>query len=387
LGRWIDPQVDLAPDERARLARLEHEAAERRYRIRSDVYDHDLAKLFDGPGWWGPLRYHVVTNSLGFKDASRRVVPLHTERRRVLLLGDSFTEGIGLDFGDSYAGLIAKELATRGVEVLNTAVTSYSPAIYYAKTRFLLEDVGLHCTEVVVFIDISDAEDEARYYDLHTDGRVTRMVDQQPGRGPDIDDGVGADDETALDTLSAIGITSQNIETKAPPRINDTQERVPSRLSLTVAHYSLFARAWQILMRPSSPVAYPQANPRRGLWTVDERDYEAYGRMGLERGARHMDRLFKLLQHHRIGLTLAVYPWPDQLRYDRPDSIQVRFWRDWAQHRRVPFIDLFAPFFGERDRNATIRQNYVAGDIHFNKSGSKWMASSFLTQFILNGSS
>jgi lysophospholipase L1-like esterase len=390
------PQVDLTRDERNRLARLEHEAVERQYRVRSAVYDHDLVKQFDGVAWWGPLRYHVTTNSLGFRDATTRTVPLETHKRRLLLFGDSFTEGLGLDYAETYAGLIAARLAAATVDVLNAAVTSYSPAIYYAKARYLLEDVGLQCTEVVVFIDISDAEDEARHYDLHVDGHVSRMIAGQPGHGPEY----AADEqspEPVPPTLAAAGLVSRTIETALqakhgghPPTV-PRAERTPGRFALAARRRSVIIRAWEAFATQWQPQAadelslYPQTNPRRGLWTVDERDYAAFGRIGLERAARHMDRLAALLRKHRITLIVAVYPWPDQLRYDRADSIHVRYWRRWAERRGARFVDLFEPLFRDPDRNATIRRYYIAGDIHFNKEGSRLIATTILEKLATAG--
>jgi virulence-associated protein VapD len=48
-------------------------------------------------------------------------------------------------------------------EVLNAAVSSYAPSVYYAKTKYLL-DSGFHLDEVTVYIDISDVQDEATTY-------------------------------------------------------------------------------------------------------------------------------------------------------------------------------------------------------------------------------
>jgi len=382
------PDIDLPLAERQRLARLQQESVERQYRIESAVFDHDLAKQYDGFAWWGPLRYRITTNSLGFKDASRRVVAPRAPGRRVLLLGDSFTEGIGLNYADSYAGRIASHLGREGAEVLNGAVTSYSPAIYYAKTRYLLDTIGLRLTDVVVFIDISDAEDEARFYDLHADGHVTRMPDQQPGRGPEFEvaDLAGAP-VPPPPTLTAGGYSAQTVETRPTP----TPRELPASDSDTnvvpafLKRHSVIVRAFERLReweRSANDVTeYPQANPRRGLWTIDERDYDAFGRDGLRLGSRHMDALAALLRRHGIALTIAVYPWPEQLRYDSAESIQVRYWREWAGRRGVRFVDLFGPFFRNPDRASTIRRLYIAGDVHFNSEGADFVATEFLAQW------
>jgi len=101
-------------------------------RIYNPVYDHGLAAGFDGFDVWGEARYRLITDSLGFKDTSTREVPLKSASRRILLIGDSFTEGIGQPFENTFAGLLAQEGAKRSgrVEFLNAGVASYSPTIY-----------------------------------------------------------------------------------------------------------------------------------------------------------------------------------------------------------------------------------------------------------------
>jgi hypothetical protein len=87
--------------------------------------------------------------------------PLH----RVLLMGDSFAEGLGVDFEDSFAGMLYSAGMSRPdkIEFLDAGVISYSPVLYYRKTKSLLER-GFHFDEVVVFSDISDVRDEATGY-------------------------------------------------------------------------------------------------------------------------------------------------------------------------------------------------------------------------------
>ena len=92
------------------------EEKERSARVANPAYDHGFAPNFDGYDVWGEVRYRLVTNSLGFKDASTRNVPMKTSARRILLIGDSFAEGIGMAYEDSFAGLLdqaGQQRATR----------------------------------------------------------------------------------------------------------------------------------------------------------------------------------------------------------------------------------------------------------------------------------
>jgi hypothetical protein len=106
-------------------------------RVVEPHYSHTLAANFDGEDWWGGKRYRVRTNSLGFKDSKIRDVPLRVDRKRVLFIGDSFTEGIGLPYEETFVGRFAA--AFPQIDVLNAAVSSYAPSVYYTKIKHRLD--------------------------------------------------------------------------------------------------------------------------------------------------------------------------------------------------------------------------------------------------------
>lgn len=330
----------------------------RRVRVRIDPYHHGLAPGVDESILWGAHRYRVCTNSLGFRDSSVREVPLKSEHYRVLLIGDSFTEGVGAKYEDSYAGIITAELAGRGIEVLNAGVVSYSPAIYFRKIAHLIDYVGLEFDEVVVFLDISDIQDEALIYRFDTEGNV----------------------ELDLDT--------------SPPWIRAMFRTTPQRL--TRGHRMVrFGRNNSIFLhlvgvvgdrmvagRPPSGEgpSGPDIETPRSLWTVDESVFDEYGRDGLAEARRNMSRLAALLAGRRIPLTVAVYPWPAQVAYGDLDSLQVSYWKSWAAENGAGFIDLFPPFFS-LDRDRALETLFFPGDLHYTDAGHRLAADEFLSAF------
>jgi len=107
-------------------------------------------------------RVKIYTNSLGFKDFANREIDLKN-KNRIVFIGDSFTEGVLLEFKFTVPGLAYDYFANKGIEVLNAGVSSYSPSIYYNKIKFFIEQ-GLEFSHLVVFIDISDIENEVINY-------------------------------------------------------------------------------------------------------------------------------------------------------------------------------------------------------------------------------
>src|SRR6185436_228588 len=82
-----------------------------RIRITSPVYHHDLAAFVENaPEVWGPRRLLYTTNSLGFRDESPRQISPAPKGNRLVFMGDSFVEGMGIAWEDSFVGLVAAGL-------------------------------------------------------------------------------------------------------------------------------------------------------------------------------------------------------------------------------------------------------------------------------------
>ena len=137
------------------------------HRMSSATTHHALRPLAVGKDRWGDVEIEFAVNSLGCRDVSARTVRA-TADKRIVFIGDSFTEGVGVDWASSWVGRVAKALPA---EVLNAAVSSYCPNIYARRIRELLEQ-GTQFHEVVVAIDISDPIDEAGRYMRDAAGNV-----------------------------------------------------------------------------------------------------------------------------------------------------------------------------------------------------------------------
>lgn len=327
---------------------------ERQYRIPNELYHHDLVPMSDTTGIWGETLYQVRTNSLGFKDASQRTVELHTDKHRILMIGDSFTEGVGLEYDKTFVGLTAKQLSNQNIEILNAGVIGYSPAIYYRKLKYLLETVHLQLDDVVVFLDISDIPDEAYLYKLDANDRV---VERQgfPTWGQGWAGGKEVTETSRFDELK--NVLKHNSITI---RFIDTVKDI------------LLPSAW--LQEP------PIMGGTRGEWTQDKY-FEVFGRQGLELAQQNMDMLLALLREHNIPLTVVVYPWPAQIFYGDLNSVQVSYWSNWAVSNQVVLLNLFPPFFQNEDHEVVLRKYYLPRDVHFNEAGNQLISENFLKLF------
>lgn len=132
----------------------------RAHRIKSFYYHHDFRPNASFVDQWGFNKVIINTNNLGFKDSKIRDVIF--KKKNILFIGDSFTEGVGLKFEDSYVGIISKKLKknNQDIEVLNAAVQSYSPAIYLSKIYNILERKKMPITDIVLMVSGGDFHDD-----------------------------------------------------------------------------------------------------------------------------------------------------------------------------------------------------------------------------------
>ena len=350
-------------------------ANERSYRRADSVYHHDLVPLMRvDSALWGGAFYRVRTNSLGFKDADPRIVTPASVSPRVVIIGDSFTEGIGVVFDSTTVGRFATRGRGVGVDVLNAGVASYSPVIYYRKMRDLLERRRLRVDEVVVFIDISDIQDEA-YLDLDANGRVKGYV---PGTRDNHLEMPGTEADSGslyFRVRRFLGANSFAVYRALSVVTHPMRHRNKVRSTVDGAAYP----------GPSCDPPPTGDNLRcRAGWTSSAIIMNKFGRTGLARGAAHMSQLAALLRQRGIPMTVVVYPWIYQLQWNDRHSIQSSTWRAWAEGQQVGFVDLFPAFFSQVDStsvDAVTTRLFLNGDVHWNVRGHDFVAQQFAASY------
>jgi hypothetical protein len=303
---------------------------------------------------WGGQRYPLMTNSLGFRDKEIREIPLSDSKPRVLMLGDSFTEGM-VAWDDTFVGRIAANFPQ--YDFLNGGVGGYSPSNYLNTARIALNE-GVDVDEVIVFIDISDAQDEAAFY-------------------------------RDVDASGAVAIPEQHFFYRT----------WYSKLRMAISEHFLLInylveRVERILVRFGFYHLDRGNNGNefdyeKSAWTYrpisNSEPFETgYAPLGLEGGiAREkakMTLLWQELAKRNIPISVVVYPYPAQLVFDTVDSRQVRIWREWCEGKCKRFISLFPAFFAAKERCSRLQPGcwyldyFIFGDIHYNSAGNAMVA-------------
>jgi len=322
-------------------------------RVRDPVFHHGLRKDFAWNDSFGPVRFQEISNSLGLRDGERRAISPVGDRPRILLIGDSFTEGVGVPWEETFAGRLQAALKPKGVEVLNAGVASYAPILERIKVHHLVEQEGLRFDRLVLFLDLSDLKDEL-FYEEDEIGRA-RPIPYGPfasraGWGLWVERFSDFSETRIEPNFILLGALARNL--KIPLRQMTRKELGAQGLFTGLPD---FVRDYELGNSP--------------LQGITER--------GMDQCGESLTRLENYLRTRNIPMTLVIYRWP---QYRMPATGESRYeehWRKWAAEHGVDFIDLFHLFDGREP----IAQWHLAGDDHWNGRGHEEVAKALLARW------
>jgi hypothetical protein len=330
-------------------------------REKHPFYHHGLKPNASGFDTYGSLQTPYFSNSLGMRDVSKREIPPNGSDPRILLIGDSFTEGIGIPWAETFAGILAETMQSQSAEVLNSGVASYCPAIELARLRWLMERQGLQVQRVVLFLDIADLRDELSY-ETAPDGSIHDK---------------GGTPLSLAHPTSDAGLEKMKKWNQIILWLHDHVEENFVLLGAVVRNLRL---TWE----KHGSQGGVRASDLKGDWGGEWPDYRGPMEPAVEAGLRgakqSMDQLKEFLDARKVPLTLIIYPWPQQIRAGTRPSRMESEWQTWAAQRAVPVINLFPLFLDtENSREEIIRKYYIPGDFHWNAQGHAHVA-----QFLLS---
>lgn len=332
-------------------------ATDHDFRVYHPYFHHGLLPNQAQTTHWGPIDYPIYTNDMGFRDSIVREIPLQSGKHRILFMGDSHAEGVGVSFAESFTGQLLSRIDTTQIEILNGAAVSYSPKLYYYKTRYLIEEVGLDFDELYVFIDISDIQNEYAYEQFHPSTAVAREV------LPYLD--------KKLKNLSFLyyAVTSIYLERqreKFYKQVSKEQIAHNNTVDLYRTFFSHFDN--DVLLHN------PQFHTTISEWYSDENLYRRWGSKGAELMTLYMKKLVNLCRQHGISMTVTVHPWRTHVMKGEIEDRHTLHWRNFAKENSIGFISFYPLFIDEKPPEEVIQTCYIPYDNHWTAAGHQLVA-------------
>ena len=313
---------------------------------KNEIYDHGFLESYKtNNAGWGNKRYTFCTDKNSFRSNCKNLLD-NSKNFDIAFIGDSFTEGVGLNYEKSFVGIISNKL--NEFKIANLSASSYSPAIYFSKINYFLEK-GYYFDEVIVFIDLSDIQDDAVCYKIE-DKIVKRRSNEK-------------------DCFQQ----NQSYFNKLKKRFKLTKE----------FFYLIKNKLIEIKIINYNPPGEILNNPRSN-WTFNYNKIE-FNNLPLDKALgisiKNMQMLSNLLKSKKIDLSVAVYPWPSTLKYDTENNKQLQTWKNFCISNCKNFFNLMKPFFNLKDKNSfswIYNHAYIKNDIHLNEVGNEIIADNFL---------
>jgi hypothetical protein len=264
------------------------------------------------------------------------------------LIGDSFTEGIGLPFENTFAGMLfaAGQRRSPQIEFLNAGVASYSPSIHYKKVTHYF-DQGLRFDELVVLPDMSDVHDEAsKYFCIDADPKYRAHCRPNDGYYENYSVRIA-------DWLQKRFVVTDAFRMQIKSMLHDWRKRGENR---------------HLYHSPFDLWATPE-------WEPDESKFAPLGvEGGVTRSLANMQRLVDWTKARGIKLTIAIYPWGVQIASGRRSNRQTQMYQEFCERNSVRLINLFPDFFAASEIHSDWRSRYfLLGDFHYNAEGNRLM--------------
>lgn len=289
-----------------------------RVRCKDEYLHHSLKPNVSAPLRWGRAEPIYHTNSLGYRDVKQRIVPEESlASTRILALGDSFAECIGVEYEDGFVFNLERLLRNKGmdVEILDAGVGSYCPSLEYRKLKKFL-DKGYHTDKVILLVDPADIHDEAVEY---------------------------------------LGWEKTGPE---------------EHLSGSLDSYPMILKELRRRLATMGGGRKRRIGPGRKDWTEFSLESTSWIDRGIAICQDNILKIVELCRENSIDFIMVLYPYPIHITSKHKPSAYQKVFGDFARQHKIKLIDLAPLFYRLQDWESY----FIPGDIHWNEKGHTFVA-------------
>ena len=315
------------------------------HKIKSYYYHHDLRPNARWIENWGYQNAEIFTNNLGFKD--RKIQNIDFKKHNILFIGDSFTEGVGVEYQNTFVGKIEDKinLSSSDHEVLNAGVVSYSPIVILSKLNYLINIKNYPITKVFVVICNGDIHDDLYRYNEINEKYVVSHNDF-------LNIKILVDFNNFIKSNT---ITYQFIK-RITPISNFFEE-----LTTDMPDFNKYD------LNKILSILNNKADQKH---VHNKNEFEKWGKLGLENSRNYIIQIKKLLSEKNIDLTLIYLEEPIFMLNSIDSGIYKKFWSDVALENKFDFIFVEDFHKNENDKFKIYKELFFIGDNHFNDKGN-----------------
>ena len=311
--------------------------------------------------------YIVKTNNLGFRDYEVR--DLNKNSYYTIVIGDSFVEGVTLEYKDTLVAQLNKKIQNNNInnyEFLNAGVASYSPYIYQRKVISIIkENPWLKTDRVILLLDKSDVPDELNYFD------PIQRPEYFPVEKEDYNFKYNEDFFKDLKRGDLWRFLSKQTTSGSFLKIvGDILDLERRNLR---DRYKLSRKLGKSFFKISSKQvkAFRSINTRKHIANYFHGNlWEKKGKKSIDFSIENINKLKNYLNKKKIELLVVLFPWPFEIANEIPRENYTNYIIQELMKNEINYVSTYK-YFLKGDIYSNISENYIYNDMHFNRHGNK----------------
>ena len=337
-------------------------------RIFNKNYNYTFKKQAQFTSRYDDNIYQIFTNDLGFRDDSTQ--PLDRDKEYSILIGDSFIEGVGLDYKDTIVGILNKKLANNKFKFLNAGVASYSSYIYLRKIEDIIKNNSdLKVKKVIVFLDKSDVSDDERYLNKPAFFKNTKgkLINQRK--------------EDFLVDLKGLSFwrfyTKQTISGKiiklGTDQIENFLSNIKKRSFISKKLNKSFFEVTEVEIKAIKSI---NNKPHIRNWYLGP-TWEERTKKNIKFSVENLNKLKDFLKKKNIDFLVVLYPWSFEIDNEEIREKYLEFIIPLLNENKINNLSVYEGFL-KGNIYESIGKNYLYNDIHFNRNGNQVIVNELL---------
>ena len=337
-------------------------------RVFNKNYNYTFKKQAQFTSRYDDNIYQIFTNDLGFRDDSTQ--PLDRDKEYSILIGDSFIEGVGLDYKDTIVGILNKKLANNKFKFLNAGVASYSSYIYLRKIEDIIKNNSdLKVKKVIVFLDKSDVSDDEKYLNKPAFFKNTKgkFINQRK------EDFWGDLRELSFWRFYTKQTISGKIIKLGTDQIENFLSNIKKRSFISKKLNKSFFEVTEIEIKAIKSI---NNKPHIRNWYLSP-TWEERAKKNIKFSVENLNKLKDFLKKKNIDFLVVLYPWSFEIDNEEIREKYLEFIIPLLNENKINNLSVYEGFL-KGNIYESIGKNYLYNDIHFNRNGNQVIVNELL---------
>ena len=271
----------------------------------------------------------------------------------IFIFGDSMTFGVGLEYENTYAGLIDK--AMKNYNIYNFGVGSYAPSVHLYKLKEAIRN-NINPNKILLFLDLSDVTDEARRWVDDEDGIPKRPEEKPHWAQKKIKEKNNSflvkNFKLSQEIAALVNYNLRNFRSKVKNKIAQDENNLKIKFSVQGQFtYTKFE------------------NLDKSYW--NKSDFAK----GLKKVNEKISKISKIAKENNSEFYLIIYPWGETLYKGEEEFSWSNFGKQLCDKNDCILINAIPEFNKYKNANKNwVNELYFINDEHLNNGGAKLLA-------------